>query len=181
MVQSGDLGVSHEPEEFLHEGVGDTVSTRVMELVVAGVFMLVAMVVMADSWRVGAGWASDGPQAGYFPFYIGLIMFVSSAITFLVHALTKQPDLTTFVKRSKLWLVLKVLVPTAVFVVLIGFLGIYLAAAIFIAFFMSWLGRYSLFKAVPVGVAVSLALFWLFEIMFLIPLPGGPLEALLGF
>jgi putative tricarboxylic transport membrane protein len=177
----GDLGVSHEPEEFVHEGIGDTVSTRVMELVVAGGLMIVGIVVMADSWRVGAGWASDGPQAGYFPFYIGVILFIASAITFLVHAFTKQPDLTTFVKRSKLWLVLKVLVPTAGFVVLTGLLGIYVAAAIFITFFMCWLGRYSLFKAVPVGVAVPIVLFWLFEIMFLIPLPRGPLEAALGF
>ena len=173
--------MSHEPEEFIHEGVGDTVSTRVMELVVAGLLMIVATVVMADSWRVGAGWASDGPQAGYFPFYIGAIMFISSAITFLVHVFTKQPDLTTFVKRSKLWLVLKVLAPTVGFVVLTGFLGIYLAAAIFITFFMVWLGRYSLLKALPVGVAVPIVLFWLFEIMFLIPLPRGPLEAVLGY
>ena len=172
--------MSHEPEEFVNEGVGDTVSTRVMELVVAGLLMIVAAVVMADSWRIGAGWASDGPQAGYFPFYVGAIMFISSAITFLVHAFTKQPDLTTFVKRSKLSLVLKVLVPTIGFVVLTDFLGIYLAAAIFITFFMSWLGRYSLWKAVPVGVAVPVVLFWLFEIMFLIPLPRGPLEAALG-
>lgn len=173
--------MSHEPEEFIHEGVGDTVSTRVMELVVAGILMIVATVVMADSWRVGAGWASDGPQAGYFPFYIGAIMFIASAVTFLVHATTKKPDLTTFVKRSKLWLVLKVLVPTAGFVVLTGFLGIYVAAALFITFFMCWLGRYSLLKAIPVGVAVPIVLFWLFEIMFLIPLPRGPLEAALGF
>jgi hypothetical protein len=173
--------VSHEPEEFIHEGVGDTVSTRVMELVVAGLLMIVAGVVMADSWRVGAGWASDGPQAGYFPFYIGVIMFIASAITFLVHALTKEPDLTTFVKRSKLVLVLKVLAPTVGFVVLTGFLGIYVAAAIFITFFMCWLGRYRLWKAAAVGVAVPIVLFWLFEIMFLIPLPRGPLEAALGF
>jgi hypothetical protein len=173
--------VSHEPEEFTHEGVGDTVSTRVMELVVAGALMVVATVVMADSWRVGAGWVGGAPGPGYFPFYIGAIMFISSAVTFLVNAFTRHPNLTTFVKRSKLWLVLKVLIPTACFVVLIGFLGIYVAGGIFIIFFMCWLGRYSLLKAIPVGVAVPLVLFWLFEVMFLIPLPKGPLEAALGF
>jgi hypothetical protein len=152
-----------------------------MELVVAGLFMVVAAVVMIDSRRVGAGWAFDGPQAGYFPFYIGVIMFVSSAITFAVHIFTKAPDLSNFVDRSALWLVLQVLAPTAVFVVLIGFLGLYVSAALFIIFFMCWLGRYSLVKAVPVGVAIPLILFWLFEIAFLIPLPKGPLEAALGY
>ena len=73
------------------------------------------------------------------------------------------------------------LVPTVGFVVLIGFLGIYVAAAIFIAFFMCWLGNYSLVKAIPVGVAIPIVLFWLFEIAFLIPLPKGPLEVALGY
>ena len=176
MSDEHDLVPEHKPGQSEY-----TVSTRAMELVVAAVLMLIAVVVMADSWRVGAGWAADGPQAGYFPFYIGAIMFVSSAITFGVHALTTAPDLSNFVGRSALLLVLKVLVPTMGFVVLIEFLGLYVAAAIFISFFMVWLGRYSLIKAVPVGVAVPLALFWLFEIMFLIPLPKGPLEAALGY
>jgi hypothetical protein len=143
--------------------------------------MLVAAVVIYDSWRIGAGWAFDGPEAGYFPFYVGLIMFISSAITFGVHAITKAPDLSNFVDRSALWLVLKVLIPTGVFVVLIGYLGLYVAAAIFITFFMCWLGRYSIIKALPVAVVIPIILFWMFEIAFLIPLPKGPLEAVLGY
>ena len=158
-----------------------TTSTRSIELVVAALFMLVAAVVMYDSWRIGAGWAFDGPQAGYFPFYVGLIMFVASAITFGVHALTKAPDLSNFVDRSALWLVLKVLIPTGVFVALIGYLGLYVAAAVFITFFMCWLGRYSVVKALPVGIVIPIILFWMFEIAFLIPLPKGPLENALGY
>jgi hypothetical protein len=46
---------------------------------------------------------------------------------------------------------------------------------------MMWLGKYSIRKAAPVGIAIPLILFWLFEIAFLIPLPKGPLEAALGF
>lgn len=158
-----------------------TVSTRLMELFVSGFLMIVASIVMYDSWRIGMGWGSDGPEAGYFPFYVGLIMFVSSAITFLYHALTRAPDLSNFVDRSALMLVLKVLAPTAVYVALIGYLGLYVASAIFIAFFMWWLGKYSLLKAAPVAIAIPLILFWMFEIAFLIPLPKGPLEAALGF
>ena len=171
-----DIAPEHRPGQDER-----TVSTRSMEMIVAALFMIVAAVVMWDSRRVGAGWAFDGPQAGYFPFYIGLIMFVSSAITFVVQAVTKAPDLSSFVSRPALWLVLQVLGPTAVFVFLIGYLGLYLAAGIFIVFFMSWLGRYSPLKALPVGVAIPLFLFWLFEIAFLIPLPKGPLEAALGY
>jgi hypothetical protein len=176
MASKHDLAPEHKPGQ-----VETTVTTRFMEIVVAALFMLVAVVVMWDSWRIGAGWASDGPQPGYFPFYIGLIMFVASAVTLITNAVTKAPDLSNFVDRSALWLVLQVLVPMAGFVVLIGLLGIYVAAGIFIAFFMWWLGRYSLVKAVPVGILIPIVLFWVFEIAFLIPLPKGPLEAALGF
>lgn len=176
MAPEHDLIPQHAPGQSER-----TVSTRFMEMVVAGLLMVAAGVVMYDSWRVGMGWAFDGPQAGYFPFYVGAIMFVSSAVTFLYHALTKTPNLANFVDRSAFWLVLKVLVPTAVYVVLIGYLGLYVASAIFITFFMCWLGKYSLFKAVPIAVVIPLILFWMFEIAFLIPLPKGPLERALGF
>lgn len=152
-----------------------------MEMITALLFMIVAALVMSDSWRIGAGWAFDGPEAGYFPFYVGVIMFVASAVTFCVHALTKAPDLSNFVDRAAFMLVLKVLAPTIVFVILIGYLGIYVASALFIIFFMCWLGRFSLAKAVPVGVVIPLILFWMFEIAFLIPLPKGPLETAFGY
>jgi hypothetical protein len=152
-----------------------------MELIVGALFMVAAAVVMLDSWRVGAGWAFDGPQAGYFPFYIGVIMFVSGAVNVFRAAASRTPDLSNFVAKPALGLVLMVLVPTAAFVVLIGYLGIYVAAGLFIAFFMVWLGRYPLWKAVPVGVVVPAVLFWVFEIAFLIPLPKGPLESALGY
>jgi hypothetical protein len=158
-----------------------TVSTRTVELVVAGLLMAVAVVVMADSWRVGAGWAFDGPEAGYFPFYIGLLLFLSSAATFAIHLRASVPDTFNFVSRPALWLVLQVLLPSAAFVFLIWLLGIYVAAAIFIGFFMMWLGKYSLAKTVPVAIAIPIVLFWLFEIAFLIPLPKGPLETALGY
>ena len=176
MSHDHDLAPKHEPGQNEH-----TVSKRVMELVVAGAFMAVAAIVMVDSWRVGAGWGDFGPEAGYFPFYIGLIMFVSSLITFLVHAFTPRSGFSTFVDRSALKLVMQVLVPTAAFVFLTGYLGLYVSAGFFIIFFMCWLGRYSLLKAAPVGVLIPLALFWLFETMFLIPLPKGPLETAMGF
>ena len=78
------------------------------------------------------------------------------------------------------WL-LKVLAPTAVYAGVMYFLGIYVASAIYICFFMMWLGKYSIRKAAPVAIAIPLILFWLFEIAFLIPLPKGPLEAAFGF
>jgi putative tricarboxylic transport membrane protein len=158
-----------------------TVSNRTMELVVAGLFIAAAMLVMYDNWRIGARWAEDGPQAGYFPFYIGLIMFIASAVTFAVNLLARAGASSNFVDRSQLKQVLQVLVPTIAFVILIGFLGIYVAAAIFITFFMWWLGKYPIYRIAPIALFVPLFLFVMFEIWFLVPLPKGPLETALGY
>jgi hypothetical protein len=136
---------------------------------------------MWDSYRIGMGWASDGPEGGYFPFYVALIMFVSSAVTFVANMVTGTHDWSNFVERSQLMLVLKVLVPTIVYVILIGYIGIYVASAIFIAFFMIWLGRYPVYKVAPVALLVPLVLFMMFEVWFLVPLPKGPLETALGY
>ena len=158
-----------------------TVSTRLVEIVVAGLFVALAILIMYDNWRIGARWASDGPQAGYFPFYIGLIMFVASAATLITNVVNRSGARTEFVDRSQFRQVLQVLVPTIAFVGLIWVLGMYLAAAIFITFFMWRLGKYPLLRIVPVAILVPLFLFVMFEIWFLVPLPKGPIETSLGY
>ena len=164
-----------------NHGSESTVSVRTMEIVVASVLMIVAVVVMVDNLRIGIGWAYDGPEAGYFPFYVGVALFLASAGTLLANLFGRSADLGSFVGRSQLKLVLKVLVPTIVFVALIGFIGLYVAAALFIAFFMHWLGKYPVMKIVPVAILVPAALFLMFELWFLVPLPKGPLETMLGY
>ncbi|HYG87826.1 MAG TPA: tripartite tricarboxylate transporter TctB family protein [Azospirillum sp.] len=157
------------------------VSKRAMEIVVAILFALVALVVIADSIRVGNGWGSEGPKAGYFPFYIGLIMLVSSLANLTVNIVRRGGEHSTFVERGQLRLVLQVLVPSLGFVLLTWLVGIYVSAAAFIAVFMRWVGRYPVRTIVPIAVLVPLALFAMFELWFLVPLPKGPVEDLLGY
>ena len=64
---------------------------------------------------------------------------------------------------------------------LLASIGIYVAGALFIAFFMWRLGKYPLHIAAPVSVLIPVALFFLFEVWFLISLPKGPLETALGY
>ena len=161
-------------------GSEETVSTRTMELVVSGAFVALALVIMVDNWRIGARWGDDGPQSGYFPFRIGVIMFIASAVTFVANAIAKTPS-ANFVERAQVVQVLQVFIPTVVYVVAIGYLGIYVASALFIFFFMWWLGKYPLYKILPVAILVPIALFFMFEVWFLVPLPKGPLEEALGY
>ncbi|NCW01381.1 MAG: tripartite tricarboxylate transporter TctB family protein, partial [Betaproteobacteria bacterium] len=128
-------------------------SRRSLEIAVALFLFLLGLVVLADSWRIGASWAEDGPQAGYFPFYIGLIICITSLINF--YKAFRMRDSSSFVSRQSLGLVLTVLLPTVVYVALIQWLGIYLASSLFIAAFMWRLGGYRLILIAPVAIGVS--------------------------
>ncbi len=153
---------------------------KTAELVVAGFIFLLGAIVMFDSWRLGAKWAADGPQTGYFPFYIGLIICISSTINFLRGLLIAKEKNGVFVEVGQLKLVLSVLVPSIVYVALVGWLGIYVASLLYIGFFMRWLGNYPWWKVVLVSVGTSAFFFFVFEKWFQVPLPKGPVEALLG-
>jgi putative tricarboxylic transport membrane protein len=169
------------PPEDAAEGVdGSTpVSTRWPELIVASLLATIAGLVIADSLRVGTGWADDGPRAGYFPFYIGLALLGSSAWIALGQ-LRRWHTLTPFTTRAEAGRVLSVLWPMVLYVALIKVLGIYVASAVLIAWFMTRHGKHSIATRVAVPIGVPAAFFAIFERWFLVPLPKGPLEALLG-
>ena len=96
-------------------------------------------------------------------------------------AAAAQDRRTLFAEWSQLGSVLSVVIPTAVYVLAIPFVGIYVSSIALIAIFMKWLGRYSLAVSIIVSVAVMLGVFLMFEKWFLVPLPKGPIEEWLGF
>lgn len=157
------------------------VSVRTVEIIVAVLFLFVAGVVIYDSNRVGFGWAPDGPQAGYFPFYIGVIIAVAGVANLLRAIFSKDLGQKSFVQRKQFRSVMAVLIPMAIYIGAIYVLGIYVASALFIAIFMRWLGRFSWTKIALVSLLVPVGLFLMFEIWFLVPLPKGPLETWLGY
>ena len=174
MQTSHDEGADHTDS-----AEGGAVSTRWVELGVALALMALALVVIGDSLRVGAGWAEDGPKAGYFPFYIGLAMFISSGWIVLAH-LRGSVGAGTFARRSELRSVAQMFVPTCVYVVLIKLLGIYVASVLLIGWFMLRHGRHHPATTAGVALGVPIVFFVVFERWFVVPLPKGPLEALLG-
>jgi putative tricarboxylic transport membrane protein len=138
------------------------VSNRTMEIVVALLLLAGSGIVLYDSLRLGAGWQEGiGPAAGYFPFWIALILGASSLVI-LATAIAGHGA-------------------GEVFVELRPGLGIYVASAIFMLGFMLVVGRESILKSIGVSILVPIALFFMFEKWFLVPLPKGPLELWLGY
>lgn len=156
------------------------VSNRVPELLVSAFLFGLAMLVITDSIRVGTGWGDDGPRSGYFPFYIGLALAGSSGFVLLKQLFTWRRDSETFADRSQLASVVSILVPMVIYVGAIALLGIYISSFALILWFMKRHGKYGWPLSVGVSAAVPLLFFLVFERWFLVPLPKGPVEALLG-
>ena len=157
------------------------ISVRAMDIITAVLFLAFGLTVMIGSLKLGASWGADGPEAGYFPFYISLIILLSSTVTLYQAAIVNKKKKTeSFVEKEPFKQVMAVLLPAAVFVLGVQLIGIYVSSALYIAIFMVWLGKYPIWKAVAVSIGVSAALYLMFEFWFQVPLPHGswinPLE-----
>ncbi|NBW25720.1 MAG: tripartite tricarboxylate transporter TctB family protein [Betaproteobacteria bacterium] len=155
--------------------------TRGPELIVALIIVGLAGLVITDSMRVGTGWGDEGPQAGYFPFYVGLILLTASGLIVLTTLLKWGRSKAVFATREELVPVFQMLVPMVIYVVALVYLGIYLPSALLIGFFMRRHGDFAWPLTLGVSVGVPLAFFLVFEKWFLVPLPKGPIENMLGF
>lgn len=162
-----------------HEDEPSAASTKSLEIATALFFLLIGGLVMWDSYRIGAKWGDDGPQSGYFPFYIGLLMCIATLANLLTALRTRRS--TSFVSKPKIKLVLAIFLPTLVYLAVMQFVGLYVSSAIFIAIFMRWQGKFSWVKSILTGLIVSVVLFAMFEIWFNVPLLKGPLEAAFGY
>lgn len=152
---------------------------RSADLITASLLMLMGGVVVFDAVRLGIGWGTDGPQSGFFPFWLGVLMVVAcAAIT--VQAWHRNSS-ERFVTPAKLTLVLKVLLPAVGLVVLTQWLGLYVSSALYVAVYMRWIGRHAWGTVVACALGTAVLSFLVFDRWFLVPMPKGPLETWLGY
>ena len=151
---------------------------RTVETGVALFILVLGIVTMVGSLKVGIGWAAEGPQSGFFPFWVGAVIVLTSSINF-VRALAISPA-RLFAEWGQIARVRKVVIPMAIYVAAVPFLGIYVSSAVLIAGFMRWLGRYGWLMTLAISIALPILIYVTFEIWFLVPLPKGPLEDRLG-
>jgi hypothetical protein len=152
---------------------------RLADLITASFLMLLGGVALYDAVRLGIGWADGGPESGFFPFWLAVVLVVVS-VGIIVQAVRRASP-ASFVTWARLVPVLQVLVPVAVTILLMEFAGLYVACALYIAFSMRWGGGYSWPSVVVIAVGIPVVAFFVFEKWFLVPMPKGPLEAWLGY
>src|SRR3954469_25309731 len=155
-------------------------TTRAVDIAVSLLLLALAALLAFDNWRTGMGWDQTGPQAGYFPFYLSVIL-AGACVWGVVKELRARrlPD-EAFVTRAQLRRVLQVFVPTVLFCVLTQWLGLYVASFLLIAGFMALVGRIAWWKSLVTAFVFSAVMFVTFDVAFDVIMPKGPLEALLG-
>ena len=158
----------------------DVASVRVVDVSVSLLLLALAATLGFDNWRTGIAWDSTGPQAGYFPFYLSVILGGASLYGLVSAFLSRKEASESFVTRAQLRRVLLVFVPTLLFCLATQFLGLYVASFCLIAAFMRLVGRIALWKSLLTAFVFTATMFVTFDIAFDVIMPKGPLEAALG-
>ena len=156
-------------------------TTHTVDITVSLVLMALALTLGYDNWRTGIAWDSTGPQAGYFPFYLSVILAGASLYGLVAALLSRKEASETFVTRAQLRRVMAVFVPTLLFCLATQYLGLYVASFLLIAAFMRMVGRIALWKSLLTAFLFTAVMFVTFDIAFDVIMPKGPLEAAFGY
>ena len=156
-------------------------STRTVDVVTSLLLIALAATLGYDNWRTGISWDSTGPEAGYFPFYLAVILGLASLYGLIASYLSRKEARETFVTRAQARRVLAVFVPTLLFCLLTQFLGLYVASFVLISAFMRLVGKIALWKSLLTAFVFTAIMFVTFDIAFDVIMPKGPLEAAFGY
>ena len=156
-------------------------NTRAVDIAVCLLLTALAATLGYDNWRTGIAWDSTGPEAGYFPFYLAVILAGASLYGAGSALLSRKEEVETFVTRAQLRRVMAVFVPTLLFCLATQYLGLYVASFLLIAGFMRMVGRIALWKSLLTAFIFTAAMFVTFDIAFDVIMPKGPLEAAFGY
>lgn len=153
---------------------------RKAEIITSVIFLLISALVIYEAYRLGFGWGLEGPQPGFFIFWLGLGLALSALVRLFQFRDTYLLQGMEFVSVKAWPEVLKVFLPMVGAVLLMEFLGFYIASALYLGFFMRWIGRFSWGMVLLVAFLFAFSHFMIFEKWFLVPLPKGLLEPYIG-
>jgi hypothetical protein len=151
---------------------------RTADIVCAMVILLVGLLIMVDSVRLEIGWGMEGPRAGFYPFVMSLGVVVGSLIV-LAQAIRRKGVAASkepFIRREAVGPVLRVVIPALGMVLLTHFVGLYVAAALYMGVYMRWIGGHRWATVLALSIGLPALSYVIFEKIFLIPMPAGSLR-----
>jgi putative tricarboxylic transport membrane protein len=179
-MSSSDLEIVVEDPTAPEADSPSVVDTRTIEIAVSLLLLALAVALGYDNWRTGIAWDSTGPQPGYFPFYLSVILGGASLYGLVTTLVARGAAAETFVSRAQLRRVMLVFVPTALFCLAVQYLGIYVASFVLIAGFMRLVGKIAFWKSLLTAFVFTAIMFVTFDVAFDVIMPKGPIEAALG-
>jgi putative tricarboxylic transport membrane protein len=148
---------------------------RKANVAIALLLAAVAILVIVDAVRLGFRWNASGPESGFFPFWLGAILLVCAAVE--LHAVFSEHRRHEAARRLMppgAWKPIAwVLAPAAAMVLATELVGLHLAAALYLAFYMRAVGKIRWSTTVAVTVLVPAVLYVAFDRLFLVPMPQG--------
>jgi len=146
-------------------------------MITAAVFMFLSVLIIIECFRLGFGWEEmAGPQAGFVPFYLALLMFgCSGFIFYLGWKSEKKEGDNFFINKEGMMEAIKIAAATLLFTVILVYAGCYFAMLIFSPIFVRWLGKHSWPTVILFTLGITLAIYFGMEVGLKIPLPRSPL------
>jgi putative tricarboxylic transport membrane protein len=147
------------------------------EIVTAGILALFSIYLMWKSTELPIGYIrGEGPGGGAWPFWLSLIMFGSCCVIALnwyrgttPASRSEEPVLDGYGWRTLIYVGGGIIV----FVALVNVLSMYGAIAVFLLYYMRFLGRHSTILSLSVALITPIAMFFFFEGAMRITMPQG--------
>jgi putative tricarboxylic transport membrane protein len=144
-------------------------------LAICLLLVAVGILVVVDAVRLGFRWGDNGPESGFFPFWLGVILIACALIelrrVYVEHRkrTPAKPLMAEGAWKPIAW----VLVPAVGMVLATELIGLHLAAALYLGFYMRAVGKIRWSTTVAVTILVPAALYVAFDRLFLVPMPQG--------
>lgn len=159
-----------------HNGI----SRYSMEIATALLTGAIGIAICYGAWQVGIGWTPSGPDSGYFPFWIGVLVVAGSLVNLLRTVIGHRHKDETFLDAARLRSLARFTLPIIGFAVISLLLGLYVGTTLYVLFAMRLQGHYAWWRSLVSGIAISICFYLLFELVFQVPLLKGPLEHAFG-
>ncbi|HEX2555014.1 MAG TPA: tripartite tricarboxylate transporter TctB family protein [Microvirga sp.] len=150
------------------------------ELAAAAITAGLGLTVMIGSLEYGVAWRAAGPQAGTFPFLMGLLVLIGSAGTAVQATLARRDLAMPVLDREQARRVVSFVGPIVLFVAGSLWLGLYVSGALYLTLVMWLQGGYRPLVSLATGIASAVFFYLVLELAFQVPLLKGPLEAAIG-
>ena len=112
-----------------------------------------------------------GLRGGWYPFWSAVLAALTLLIVLYRSATTPQPAQGPFGGREGVLQVVRLIVPMLVLVLVMGWLGFYIAGALYLGVFARYIGGYRWIWTIASAVIIPVVIFIVFEKLFLVPLP----------